>query len=168
LSRADTPSLTEQLQRGFHGLRFEGELESAYRRDQFYERLRYLRINLAILAAISLLVIQVDRVVVPVIGRIVPDLARTGIMLPLLVIGFSLTFLRRADVWYPRYIAVAMTIALAGICWVTLSAWFIGEPRLFGRLILAIVAVYFVLGINFRAAIGVNVVAFAAMPCSRR
>ena len=57
MSRADTPSLTEQLQRGFHGLRFEGELESAYRRDQFYERLRYLRINLAILAAISLLVI---------------------------------------------------------------------------------------------------------------
>jgi diguanylate cyclase (GGDEF)-like protein len=162
LSRADTPSLTEQLQRGFHGLRFEGELESAYRRDQFYERLRYLRINLAILAAISLLVIQVDRVVVPVIGRIVPDLARTGIMLPLLVIGFGLTFLRRADVWYPRYIAAAMTIALAGICWVTLSAWFIGEPRLFGRLILAIVAVYFVLGIDFRAAIGVNVVAFAA------
>jgi len=162
LSRADTPSLTEQLQRGFHGLRFESELETAYRRDQFYERLRYLRINLAILAAISILVIQVDRVVVPVIGRIVPDLARTGIMLPLLVIGFGLTFLRRADVWYPRYIAVAMTIALAGICWVTLSAWFIGEPRLFGRLILAIVAVYFVLGIDFRAAIGVNAVAFAA------
>jgi diguanylate cyclase (GGDEF)-like protein len=162
LSRADTPSLTEQLQRGFHGLRFEGELEAAYRRDQFYERLRYLRINLAILAAISLLVIQVDRVVVPVIGRLVPDLARTGIMLPLLVIGFGLTFLRRAHVWYPRYIAVAMTVALAGICWVTLSAWFIGEPRLFGRLILAIVAVYFVLGIDFRAAIGVNVIAFAA------
>ena len=67
LSRADTPSLTEQLQRGFHGLRFEGELETAYRRDQFYERLRYLRINLAILAAISILVIQVDRVVVPII-----------------------------------------------------------------------------------------------------
>ena len=162
MSRADTPSLTEQLQRGFHGLRFESELETAYRRDQFYERLRYLRINLAILAAISILVIQVDRVVVPVIGRIVPDLARTGIMLPLLVIGFGLTFLRRADVWYPRYIAVAMTIALAGICWVTLSAWFIGEPRLFGRLILAIVAVYFVLGIDFRAAIGVNALAFAA------
>src|SRR6185295_6325689 len=39
--------------------------------------------------------------------------------------------------------------------------WFIGEPRLFGRMILAIVAVYFVLGIDFRAAIGVNAVAFA-------
>ena len=115
MSRADTPSLTEQLRRGFHGLRFEGELETAYRRDQFYDRLRYLRINLAILAIISILVIQVDRVVVPVIGRVVPDLARTGIMLPILVVGFALTFLRRAHIWYPRYIAIAMTIALAGI-----------------------------------------------------
>jgi hypothetical protein len=57
VSGADTSSLTEQLQRGFHGLRFEGELEAAYRRDQFRERLRYLRINLAVLAVISLLVI---------------------------------------------------------------------------------------------------------------
>ena len=65
VSGADTSSLTEQLQRGFHGLRFEGELESAYRRDQFHDRLRYLRINLALLAVISLVVVQVDRVVIP-------------------------------------------------------------------------------------------------------
>ena len=47
LSGAKEPSLTEQLRGGIHGLRFDGELESAYRRDQFYDRLRYLRINLA-------------------------------------------------------------------------------------------------------------------------
>jgi diguanylate cyclase (GGDEF)-like protein len=161
VSGADTSSLTEQLQRGFHGLRFEGELEAAYRRDQFRERLRYLRINLAVLAVISLLVIQVDRVVMPVIGRIVPDLARTGIMLPLLLAGLALTFVRRADAWYPRYIAVAMTAALAAMSWVSLSAWDQGEPRIFGRLLLAIVAVYFVLGLTFRSAIVVNAVALA-------
>ena len=161
MSGADTSSLTEQLQRGFHGLRFEGELEAAYRRDQFRERLRYLRINLAVLAVISLLVIQVDRVVMPVIGRIVPDLARTGIMLPLLLAGLALTFVRRADAWYPRYIAVAMTAALAAMSWVSLSAWDQGEPRIFGRLLLAIVAVYFVLGLTFRSAIVVNAVALA-------
>jgi diguanylate cyclase (GGDEF)-like protein len=161
VSGADTSSLTEQLQRGFHGLRFEGELEAAYRRDQLRERLRYLRINLAVLAVISLLVIQVDRVVMPVIGRIVPDLARTGIMLPLLLAGLALTFVRRADAWYPRYIAVAMTAALAAMSWVSLSAWDQGEPRIFGRLLLAIVAVYFVLGLTFRSAIVVNAVALA-------
>ncbi|HEU5468397.1 MAG TPA: GGDEF domain-containing protein [Steroidobacteraceae bacterium] len=162
MSGADTSSLTEQLRRGFHGLRFEGELESAYRRDQFRERLRYLRINLAILVVISLLVIQVDRVVIPVIGRIVPDFARTGIMLPLLLAGFAITFARRADAWYPRYIAVAMTLALAAMSWVSLTAFVQGEPRLFARLLLAIIAVYFVLGLTFRSAIAVNALALAA------
>lgn len=162
MSGADTTSLTEQLQRGFHGLRFEGELETAYRRDQFRERLRYLRINLAILVAISLLVIQVDRVVAPAIGRIVPDLARTGVMLPLLIAGFAITFVRRADAWYPRYIAAAMSVALVAMSWISISAFVGGESRVFTRLVLAMVAVYFVLGLTFRAAIAVNAIAIGA------
>ena len=162
VSGADTSSLTEQLQRGFHGLRFEGALESAYRRDQFHDRLRYLRINLALLAVISLVVVQVDRVVIPMLGHIVPDLARTGIMLPLLLAGFGMTFVPRADAWYPRYIAVAMTLALAAMSWVSISAWMAGEPRIFGRMLLAVIAVYFVLGLAFRSAIVVNALGFAA------
>jgi diguanylate cyclase (GGDEF)-like protein len=162
VSGADNSSLTEQLQGGFHGLRFEGELESAWRRDQFHERLRYLRINLALLAAISLAVIQVDRVVMPAIGTVVPDLARTGVMLPLLLAGFAITFVRRADAWYPRYIAVAMTVALVAMSWISLGAWELGEPRVFARMLLAMVAVYFVLGLAFRSAIAVNAIAMAA------
>ncbi len=162
MSEAETTSLTEQLERGFHGLRFEGELEAAYRRDQFQDRLRYLRINLAILAVISLAVIQIDHVVVPVIGRIVPDLVRTGVMLPLLLAGFAITFIPRADAWYPRYIAVAMTAALVAMSWISLTAWSQGEPRVFVRTLLAIVAVYFVLGLAFRSAIAVNAIGIAA------
>ena len=143
-------------------MRFEGDLESAWRRDQFRERLRYLRINLAVLAVISLVVIQLDRVVMPAIGRIVPDLARTGIMLPLLLAGFAITFVRRADAWYPRYIAVAMTAALVAMSWVSVAAFAGGEPRVFPRLLLAIVAVYFVLGLAFRPAIAVNALGLAA------
>ncbi|MBM4219027.1 MAG: GGDEF domain-containing protein [Gammaproteobacteria bacterium] len=166
MSEADTLSLTEQLQRGFHGLRFEGQLEAAWRRDQFRERLRYLRINLALLAAIGLAVIEVDRVVMPAIGGIVPDLARVGVMLPLLLAGFAVTFTRRADTWYPRYIAIAMTAALAAMSWVSIAAFTGGEPRVFPRVLLAMVAVYFVLGLPFRSAIAVNalgVAAFAAI-----
>ncbi len=143
-------------------MRFEGELESAYRRDQFQERLRYLRINLAVLSVICLVVIQVDHIAIPVIARIAPDIVRTGIMLPLLLAGFAMTFVRRADVWYPRYIAVAMTLALAAMSWVSISAWTVGEPRVFARLLLAIIAVYFVLGLTFRSAIAVNALVFAA------
>jgi diguanylate cyclase (GGDEF)-like protein len=162
LSGAEESSLTEQLQRGFHGLRFEGELEAAYRHDQFHDRLRYLRINLALLAAISVAVIQMDRVVVPVIGRIVPDLARTGVMLPLLLAGLAITFMRRADAWYPRYIAVAMTVALALMSWISVMAWGHGEPQVYVRLMLAIVAIYFVLGVAFRSAIVVNLLGLAS------
>jgi diguanylate cyclase (GGDEF)-like protein len=157
-SGARAASLAGQLERGFHGLRFEGELESAYRRDQFHDRMRYLRINLALLAAISLVVVQVDQVVMPVIGRIVPDLARTGVMLPLLLAGFAITFLRRADVWYPRYIAAAMTVAISGMALISLASWAGGEQRIFVRLLLAIIAVYFVLGLTFRSAIAVNAI----------
>jgi diguanylate cyclase (GGDEF)-like protein len=170
VSGADTPSLTEQLQRGFHGLRFEGELEAAWRRDQFLERLRYLRINLALLAAISFAVIEVDRVVLPAIGRIVPDLARAGVILPLLFAGFAITFVRRADTWYPRYIAVAMAVALIAMSWVSVAAFTGGEPRVFPRLLLAMVAVYFVLGLAFRSAIAVStlgVAAFAAIAMAK-
>jgi diguanylate cyclase (GGDEF)-like protein len=162
LTGADHSSLTDQLRRGFHGLRFEADLEAAWRRDQFRERLRYLRLNLALLALISVLVVQVDRVAMPMIAELVPDLARTGIMLPLLLAGFGITFLPRADAWYPRYIALAMTIGLAAMSWVSISAWLAGEPRIFGRLLLAIVAVYFVLGIGFRSAIAVSALGLAA------
>ena len=142
-------------------LRFEAELESAYRRDQFRDRLRFLRINLALLAALSLAVIQIDHVVMPVIGRIVPDLARTGVMFPLLLVGFALTFLRRADVWYPRYMAVAMTVALMAIAWIGLQAWGEGESRVFVRLVIATIAVYFVVGLPFRPALAANLIAVA-------
>jgi len=106
----------------------------------------------------------------PVIGGIVPDLARTGVMLPLLLAGFAITFVRRADAWYPRYIAVAMTAALMAMTWISVSAFGAGEPRVFPRLLLAMVAVYFVLGLAFRSAIAVNalaIVAYAAIATAR-
>lgn len=162
MSGADTGPLTERRLLGFHGLKFEGELEAVWRRDQFLERLRYLRVSLLLLAAICVAVIQVDRVVVPVIGRLVPDLARTGIMLPLLVAGFAVTFLPRADAWYPRYIAVAMSLALGLMAWISVTAWSQGEPRIYVRLLLAIVAVYFVLGLAFRSAIGVSLIGLSS------
>jgi diguanylate cyclase (GGDEF)-like protein len=83
-------------------------------------------------------------------------------MLPLLLAGFAMTFVRRASVWYPRYIAAAMTLALVAMSWISLSAWGQGEPRVFARMLLAMVAVYFVLGLAFRSAIAVNALALAA------
>jgi diguanylate cyclase (GGDEF)-like protein len=161
VSEARPSSLTEQMQRGFHALRFGGDLEIAYRQGQFRDYLRYIRLNLGILAIIGLEVVQVDHVVLPVISWIMPDLARTGVMVSVLLGGFAVTYLPRADIWYPRYMAGAMMIALMGIAWIGLMAWGQGEPRVFVRLVIATVAVYFVLGLPFRSALVVNLVTIA-------
>jgi diguanylate cyclase (GGDEF)-like protein len=152
-------SLTAQLQRGFPWMRFEPALESVYRAGQFADNLRLLRINLVLLAAIIFSLIQIDRVVMPVLSAQLPDILRLGVMVPVLAIAFALTFLRNASTWYPRLMTVLMTLALMAIAWLGLWAWGSGEDRVFVRLAVAIVAVYFVLGVPVRSAIAANGIA---------
>ncbi len=151
-------SLQDQLTQGFPWMRFEPLLESAYRADQFHDSRRHLRINLALLAAIIFTIVRIDHVAMPAISEGVPDLTRIGVMVPMLLIGFVLTFLRRADVWYPRVMSALMLLALLAIAWIGLWAWSGGEGRLFVRLVIATIAVYFVLGLPFRAVAAINVV----------
>jgi diguanylate cyclase (GGDEF)-like protein len=154
-------SVAEQLARGFRWMRFEPALESAWRVDQFREGRRYLRVNLAILAVIVFAIVQIDRIVMPAIGQAVPDVLRLGVMVPILLLALAVSFLRGADVWYPRVMAVLMTLALMTIAWIGLWAWSEGEDRLFVRLVIATVAVYFVLGLPFRSALAANAIALA-------
>lgn len=149
-------SLARQLQRGFPWLRFQPALESVYRAGQFADNLRLLRINLVLLAVIIFSIIQIDRAVMPALSAEVPDITRLGVMVPVLVIAFALTFLRNASTWYPRIMTVLMAFALMAIAWVGLWAWGDGENRVFVRLVIAIVAVYFVLGMPVRSAIAAN------------
>ncbi len=151
-------------------MRFEPALESSYRAQQFHGSLRYLRINLAILAVLILAIIGIDHVVMPEVRAALPNLARLGVMVPLLAIAFAVTFLRDAATWYPRVMPVLMTIALVGIIVIGLWAWEQGEPRIFIRLLLGTIAIYFVVGLPFRPAVAVNLlgVAFYAWAASAR
>lgn len=160
MSGVRASSLTEQqLEKGFYGLRFGSDLEAAWRREQFHDRLNYLRVNLVLLAAIIFTIVRLDELVLPTVGQIIPNLARIGVMVPLLVVGLALTFLHRADVWYPRFMAVGMCVGLIGVAWVGLASWEAGESRVFVRLVIATIAVYFVLGLPFRSALAANLVA---------
>jgi diguanylate cyclase (GGDEF)-like protein len=154
-----TTSLTGQLRRGFPWMRFEPTLESTFHADQFREGRGRLRINLILLAAIIFAIVRIDHVVMPAVSEGVPDIARIGVMVPLLLIGFALTFLRRADFWYPRVMATLMALALLGIAWIGLWAWSEGESRLFVRLVIATIAVYFVIGLPWRLAVAANLLA---------
>jgi diguanylate cyclase (GGDEF)-like protein len=154
-------SLTQQLQRGFPWMRFEPALEAAWRVDQFQDGVRFLRISIAILAGILLALFQIDHGVMPEIAGRLPVMARFGVMVPMLLVAFALTFVRRAEVWYPRAVSVLAPMALVTIAWLGLWAWGLGEGRLFPRLILGMIAVYFVLGLSFRAAFVGNLITLA-------
>ena len=154
-------SLQQELQGGFPGLVFEPTLEHAYIEDLFRDGLKHLRINLAILLALVLTIVDLDRVVIPALSAVVPKVARLGVMVPILVIGLVLTFLRRASYWYPRVVGPLMTIALMGIGWIGILAWDLGESRVFARLIIAMIAVYFVMGLRFGQALTANLVTIA-------
>jgi diguanylate cyclase (GGDEF)-like protein len=77
------------------------------------------------------------------------------------VIALALTFLPRASRWYTRVMGVLMTLALMGIGWLGILAWSRGEDRVFVRLIIATIAVYFVMGLRFGPALAANLVAMA-------
>jgi diguanylate cyclase (GGDEF)-like protein len=149
--------LQEELERGFPSLRFEPSLENAYREDSFRDGLKHLRTNLVLLIALVLTLVQVDRAVIPLFSSGVPVSARLGVMLPILVIALGLTFLRRASVWYPRVMSLLMGVALMAIAWIGILAWSRGEDRVFTRLIIAIIAVYFVMGLRYSLALTANV-----------
>ncbi|HUR19617.1 MAG TPA: diguanylate cyclase [Vicinamibacterales bacterium] len=151
-------SLHAELNRGFPELSFEPVLEHAYREDLFRHGLKNLRINLAILIALVYTIVQVDRAVIPEFTAAVPVGARLGVMLPILVIGLGLTFLPRASLWYHRVMGVLMTLALMAIGWIGIVAWSLDEDRVFARLIIATIAVYFVMGFRFGPALAANLI----------
>lgn len=157
---ASTPS--EQLERGFRWLTFSPDLESAYRQEQFFADVGRLRLSLVVLGAAMLALFQIDHSVMPDIAGRTPAIARYGVMLPTLTIAFLLTYAPRADVWYPRAVSVLAPVTLIAIAWLGLWAWSQGEARLFVRLIVAMIAVYIMLGLPFRRAFIANVVVVAA------
>jgi diguanylate cyclase (GGDEF)-like protein len=162
VSGARASSLTEQLQRGFRWMRFAPALESAWHVDQFRDGIGFHRVSLVILAAVLLIMFKVDNGVMPEISSRMPAVARFGVLVPALMISFALTFVGRADVWYPRVVSMLAPAALIAIAWLGLWAWSLGEGRLFVRLIIGLIAVYFVLGLSFRSAFVGNVIALTA------
>ena len=153
--------VAEQLRRGFRWLRFRPGLETAYRAEQFRSDLIFLRVSLAIVGVSLLVVFQIEHVVMPAIGALLPNYLRFGVMAPILVLAIALTFMPQAETWYPRLMAALMPIALMAIAWVGLWAWGLGENRLFLRLIIATIATYFLVGLPFRSALTASLITAA-------
>lgn len=151
--------VAEQLRRGFRWLRFRSGLEAAYRAQQFQSDLKFLRVSLAIIGVSLLVVFQIEHVVMPALGAALPNYLRFGVMVPILVLAFALTFMPRAGTWYPRVMGALLPVALMAVAWLGLWAWGLGENRLFLRLIIATIATYFLFGLPFRSALVTSLIA---------
>ncbi len=158
---ATASPLTGQLRRGFRWLRFEPSLETIWRAEQFRDGLGSLRAGLLILAAVILTINQLDSTVLPALSEVAPHMAGIGVMPPMLVLGFLLTFLPNGAAWYSRVMPVAIAAVLAIVSWVAIEVWALGEARVLVRVAIGTIAIYFVLGLPFRSAFAVNLAGLA-------
>ena len=153
--------VAEQLRLGFRWLRFRPGLESAYRAEQFKSDLKFLRTSLGVVALSLLVMFEIEHYVMPEVGAHVSNYLRIGVLVPTMILAFGLTFVPRAETWYPRLMTVLLPIALMVVAWITLMAWGMGEDRPFARLVIATVAIYFLFGIPFRSALLASLIAIA-------
>lgn len=140
------------------GLKFEPALESTYATERFNESRPFVRLNLLLLMAIMVAIFATDRILMPDVAALPALATRLAFMLPALALAFGITFVPRADFWYPR---VTAAIAVGMLCMVMLLglwAWQYGEGRLIVRPIYAAIAIYFMLGLSFRTAVVVNAI----------
>ncbi|MFZ2507903.1 MAG: diguanylate cyclase [Steroidobacteraceae bacterium] len=159
-ARAASPA-AEQLRSRFPWLRFAPELESAYRAEQFRGGLMFLRISLGIVALSLAVIFQIEHVAMPALAAALPELLRYGVLPLVLVAAIALTFMPKAEIWYPRVMAALLPVALMVVAWIGLQAWGQGENRLFVRLIIATIAAYFLFGLPFRSALSTGLIAGA-------
>jgi diguanylate cyclase (GGDEF)-like protein len=88
-------------------------------------------------------------------------MAGIGAMPPMLLLGFLLTFLPDGAAWYSRLMPLAMAAVLAVVSWVAIEVWALGEMRVLVRVVIATIAIYFVLGLPIRSAFVANLTGFA-------
>ncbi len=141
-------------------LKFDPALESAYAVERFTESRQFVRVNLVVLMAIMVAVFATDRIVMPEVAALPALAARLAYMLPALALAFGMTFVPRAEYWYPRVTPVIAFGMLCAVLILGLWAWQHGEGRLIVRPMYAAIAIYFMLGLRFQVAVVVNAMGF--------
>jgi diguanylate cyclase (GGDEF)-like protein len=157
----ETPA-ARQLRAGFHGLRFERDLEREFRREQLAERLPQIRLNLYLAAALTLafgalnLLVLGDRMSSSI------WLVQFGVLLPAIGIAIAVTHLRNGQLIYPRLAPVLVPIAGIAVIAIELQAAKVGVHSLFATVVLASIFTYYLVGLLFYEAVRANVLTWAA------
>lgn len=154
--------VAEQLRRGFRWLRFVPGLETAYRQDQFRLGLPYLRASLGMGALVVAVFALLDRYVLHVVHEPLIEFVRYGVLLPVIVLGLTATFLQDGSRLYRPVVSFLAPIGMVAIVALVLSTWEHGETQPFSALMLATMFVYFLIGLPFLAGLVTNLIAAAA------
>ncbi len=160
----DLPDLphVRQLKSGFHGLKFDPELEREFRRSRLDEILGHLRVNLCLAITIAIAFSALEALV---LGRDldrIPSEIRILAIMPLLLIVLAASFSPRRDLVYaPAAIAAMLMYGLSQVV-IQLVASAGGIEFLFPCMILTTIFIYLMAGLTFYQALATNMVVLFA------
>ncbi len=172
----DTPA-ARQLAHGFPRLEFSEPLESEFRKIYRLKLLSWVRAGFAVLAVLALTLWIADQMQLDASLISLSALLRLGVMLPLALVGFALTFLlARNESPFARF----SSVLLAGIAVSTiLLDWYVaraGASFAFSGLAAVLMVGFLAMGLRFWPALdtagalalaGIAAVAFAGWPAAQ-
>ena len=151
-----TSPYRRQLETGFRWLRFERALEEPYRRDSFENNAAGLRWSLLLAMALMAVVILLDTFVVhaTVSGAIM--VWRYGVLAPALLLALLSSYLPDGWRWYGYIVTVLGAVILTAATVLVINIDAQGNETIFGVLVLAIIFIYYLVGLPVYGAVIAN------------
>ncbi len=145
-----------QLDGGFRWLRFEWALEEPYRRESFENNAPRLRWSLLLAMTLMAVVILLDTFVVhaTVSGAIM--IWRYGVLAPALLLAYLSSFLPDGWRWYGHIVTVLGTVVLTAVTVLVVNIDAQGNEAIYGVLVLAIIFIYYLVGLPIYGALVAN------------
>jgi diguanylate cyclase (GGDEF)-like protein len=160
LSNEDLPNSPHalQLRAGFPWLTFEGPLEAEFRLRNFDEILLHTRVNLCLATLIIIAFSAMDAILLgPQLNRI-PSKIYILVIIPMLLIGLAASFSPQRHRIHAPLTIITMTAFGLSVASIQIIASLGGISIIIPSLILSIVFIYFMSGLIFYHAVGVNVI----------
>lgn len=155
-----------QLEKGFRWLRFERTLEEPYLRESFENNAVPLRWSLLLAMALMAVVVLLDTFLVHAMVSDAIMVWRYGVLAPALLLAFLSSFLPDGWRWYGYIVTVlgAVILTAATVLVVNIDAQ--GNETIFGVLVLAIIFVYYLVGLPVYGALIANLAGLVAFVVS--
>ena len=158
----DESAAAQQLRVGFKWLNFEHDLEREFRREHARSRLRQIRFNLYLAAALIAVFGALNAMVIGPGALNALYLVQFGLLLPIVGCAIGITYLANARKLYPRMAPVLAPIMGLLVIAVEIKAAQSGVQIVFATVLLTCVYLYFLIGLMFYEALRANLIIWCA------